>query len=43
MQENPSIATLSEKNNKLRIIYPDVRSLGDAYTHLDTILLVHRK
>ena len=43
MQENPSIATLSEKNNKLRIIYPDVRSIVDAYTLLDTILLVHRK
>ena len=41
MQENPSVAKLSEKNKKLRIIYSDVTSLDDAYTHLDNILRVH--
>ena len=43
MQENPALAKLSEKNNKLRIIYSDVTSLQDAYTHLDTILRVQTK
>lgn len=41
MQENPSIAKLSEKNNKLRIIYSDVPSLDVAYTHLNNVLQVH--
>lgn len=41
MQKNPSRAKLSEKNDRLRIIYDDVTSLTQAYDHLDRILKIN--
>ncbi len=40
MQNHPTEVTLSEKNDKLRIIYTGVDSLTDAYSRLDKILHV---
>lgn len=41
MQKHPSRATLSEKNDRLRIIFENVSSLEDAFNKLNQILLVH--
>jgi transcription-repair coupling factor (superfamily II helicase) len=41
MQKNPSVAKLSEKNDRLRIIYDDVETLTDAYDHLEKILKIN--
>ena len=38
MQKNPQEVKLSEKNDKLRIIYPDINSIQDAYQRFDKIL-----
>jgi len=38
MQKNPSVAKLSEKNDRLRIIYDGVQTLSGAFSHLDSIL-----
>jgi transcription-repair coupling factor (superfamily II helicase) len=38
MQKNPTVAKLSEKNDRLRIIYDNVETLSDAYNHIDKIL-----
>jgi len=38
MQKHPSRGQLSEKNNRLRIIFNDVDSLADAFHRLDPIL-----
>ena len=38
MQKHPSEVKLSEKNDRLRIIYSDVVSLTDAYERLDKVL-----
>jgi transcription-repair coupling factor (superfamily II helicase) len=40
MQKHPMEVKLSEKNDKLRIIYSDVLSLTDAYDRLDKVLAV---
>ncbi|MDX2359421.1 MAG: transcription-repair coupling factor [Crocinitomicaceae bacterium] len=40
MQKHPSELQLSEKNDRLRIIYSDVLSLTDAYDRLDKVLKV---
>ncbi len=40
MQKHPLEVKLSEKNNRLRIIYSDVNSLTDAYNRLDRVLTV---
>lgn len=39
MQKNPSRATLSEKNDRLRILFEDVNSLTDAFNRLNHILI----
>jgi transcription-repair coupling factor (superfamily II helicase) len=38
MQKNPKVAKLSEKNDRLRIIYDDVKTLTVAYEHINRIL-----
>ena len=38
MQKNPKVAKLSEKNDRLRIIYDDVQTLTVAYEHINRIL-----
>lgn len=38
IQKNPSAAKLSEKNDRLRIIYSDVESLQDGFDRLNAIL-----
>ncbi|MFT6984009.1 MAG: transcription-repair coupling factor (superfamily II helicase) [Crocinitomicaceae bacterium] len=38
MQKNPAVAKLSEKNDRLRIIYDDVKTLTVAYEHINRIL-----
>ena len=38
MQKNPKVAKLSEKNDRLRIIYDDVQTLTVAYEHINIIL-----
>lgn len=38
MQKNPSVAKLSEKNDRLRIIYDNIRTLTAAHQHLESIL-----
>jgi len=38
MQKHPMEVKLSEKNDRLRIIYSDVKSLTDAYSRLDRVL-----
>jgi transcription-repair coupling factor (superfamily II helicase) len=38
MQKNPTVAKLSEKNDRLRIIYDGVDTLTDAYNHISKIL-----
>ncbi|NRA12696.1 MAG: transcription-repair coupling factor, partial [Crocinitomicaceae bacterium] len=38
MQKNPTVAKLSEKNDRLRIIYDSVETLTDAYEHINKIL-----
>lgn len=40
MQKHPSRAKLSEKNDRLRIIFENVNSLGDAFNRLNQILKV---
>ena len=40
MQKHPMEVKLSEKNDRLRIIYSDVESLTDAYGRLDKVLVV---
>ncbi len=40
MQKNPTAAKLSEKNDRLRIIYDDVKTLSDAHDQLDRILRI---
>ena len=41
MQKNQSVAKLSEKNDRLRIIYDDVRTLTQAHQHLENILKIN--
>jgi transcription-repair coupling factor (superfamily II helicase) len=38
MQKSPKVAKLSEKNDRLRIIYDDVKTLTVAYDHINRIL-----
>ncbi|MFT6281129.1 MAG: transcription-repair coupling factor (superfamily II helicase), partial [Salibacteraceae bacterium] len=38
MQKNPAVAKLSERNDRLRIIYDDVETLTVAYEHINRIL-----
>jgi transcription-repair coupling factor (superfamily II helicase) len=38
IQKNPKVAKLSEKNDRLRIIYDDVKTLTVAYDHINRIL-----
>lgn len=40
MQKNPSEVKLNEKNDKLRIIFSEVKSISDAFDRLDRILRV---
>ena len=40
MQKHPTEVKLSEKNDRLRIIYSDIESLTDAYSRLDKVLHV---
>ncbi len=42
MQKNPREVKLSEKNEKLRIIWSDVESITDAYNRLDRVLQVEQ-
>jgi transcription-repair coupling factor (superfamily II helicase) len=40
MQKHPMDAKLSEKNDRLRVIYVNVNSLTQAFNHLDKVLEV---
>ena len=40
MQKHPLDAKLSEKNDRLRVIYSNVNSLTEAFNHLDKVLKV---
>lgn len=39
IQKNPSVAKLSEKNDRLRIIYSDIQSLEQGHNQLEKILI----
>lgn len=40
MQKHPTEVKLSEKNDKLRIIFSEVKSISEAYSHLEKIFAV---
>ena len=40
MQKHPMDAKLSEKNDRLRVIYSNVNSLTEAFNYLEKVLKV---
>jgi transcription-repair coupling factor (superfamily II helicase) len=38
MQTNPKGVSMSEKNNKLRLIYDNVKTMPEAINHLENVL-----